>query len=99
MAGSKRRMLLSEPEELRRRYGDNATAAASIMGSVRRDTSVLLAVVGAVGLALGVPSGGASPSGWAVAMAGLAAAGACVVLTAIIFYKAKRIASLRTARS
>ena len=35
MAGTKRRMFLPTPEELRRTYGENATAAASVMGSVR----------------------------------------------------------------
>ena len=100
MAGTKRRMFLPQPEELRRSYGENATAAASVYGSLRPATYAVMAlmvIVGVVVVAVGTGSGPGFP-GWAVALLILDVAGACLLLTVIIVRKAKRVASLRPSR-
>jgi hypothetical protein len=45
MAGTKRRMFLPSPEELRRKFGENATAAASVMGTLRPAITAVIAVM------------------------------------------------------
>lgn len=101
MAGAKHRMFLPEPEELRRKYGENATAVASIYGSLRPATYAVLALMAIVAVAVVALAGGGGPAfpGWAVALLVLDVAGACVLLTVIIMHKAKRVASLRLGRS
>jgi hypothetical protein len=101
MAGSKRRMFLPQPEELRRTYGENATAAASIYGSNRPAMLAVFALMGVVAVVVVVLAGGGGPGfpGWAVALLVLDVAGACVLLTVIVMHKAKRIAGLRPERS
>src|ERR1700727_3133927 len=97
MAGTKRRMFLPQPEELRRSYGENATAAASVYGSLRPATYAVMAlmvIVGVVVVAVGSGSGPGFP-GWAVALLIFDFVGPCVLLTVIIVRKAKRLASLR----
>ncbi len=101
MDGDKRRMFLPQPEELRRTYGENATAAASIYGSLRPAmyaVFALMAVVGVVVFAL-ARGGGPGFPGWAVGLLVLDVAMACLLLTVIVMHKAKRLASLRPARS
>lgn len=101
MAGSKRRMFLPQPEEMRRTYGENATAAASIYGSSRPAMLAVFALMLVVGVVVTAFAGGGGPGfpGWAVALLVLDVAGACVLLTVIVMLKAKRIASLRPGRS
>jgi hypothetical protein len=101
MAGAKRRMFLPQPEELRRSYGENAAAAASVYGSLRPAiyaVMALMVIVGVVVVALAIGNGPGFP-GWAVALLILDVAGACVLLTAISMRKAKTVASLRPGRS
>jgi hypothetical protein len=94
-------MFLPQPEELRRTYGENATAAASVLGSNRPAVLVVFALMLGVAVAVVAVAGGGGPGfpGWAVALVILDVAGACVLMTVIIFRKAKRIASLRRPRS
>jgi hypothetical protein len=101
MAGAKRRMFLPQPEELRRSYGENAAAAASIYGSLRPATYAVMALMVIVGVVVVAVASGSGPGfpRWAVALLVLDIAGACVVLTVVIIHKAKRIASLKAERS
>jgi hypothetical protein len=95
IAGKRRRAFLPEPEELRRKYGENATAFASIAGSVRSVVCVAMVLMGAVVVAIALVSGSGSPSGWSVTFVGLAIAATAIILTVVIMRKAKQAASLR----
>jgi hypothetical protein len=101
MAGAKHRMFLPEPQELRRTYGENATAVASIYGSLRPAMYAVFALMAMAGVAVVAFAGrgGHAFPGWAVALLVLDVAGACVFLTVIIMHKAKRVASLKPDRS
>jgi hypothetical protein len=100
MAGSKRRMFLPQPEELRRNYGENATAAASVMGSLRPAVFAVFAVMLVAVIVITALAGGDGPGfpGWAVALIVLDVAAACVIITAVILRKAKRVALLKPRR-
>lgn len=56
MAGTKRRMFLPQPKELRRSYGENA-AAASIYGSLRPPMYTVMALMVIVVVVVAVASG------------------------------------------
>src|ERR1700679_131507 len=81
MAGAKRRMFPPQPEELRRSYGENATAAASVYGSLRPAMYAVFALMGIVGVAVFALAGGGGPGfpGWAVGLLVLDVALACVL--------------------
>lgn len=103
MAGQERRAFLPDPDELRRRYGENATAAASVMGSLRPAMLAVMAVMSVIFIVVVVAAlAGGKPAstfpGWAVAVLALDVAGACVALTVITMQKAKKMASLRPDR-
>ncbi len=94
MAGRKRRATLPDPEELRRRYGENAVVAASIYGSMRPFVYAVFVLMGAaIGVILALT--GPDLTGWSVALFGLVIAGASILLAVATMRKAKRIASLR----
>lgn len=101
MAGTTRRMFLPQPEELRRTYGENATAAASMYGSLPPAMPAVFALMAVIAVLVFALAGGGGPGfpGWAVGLLVLDVATACVLLTVIIMHKAKRLASLRSARS
>jgi hypothetical protein len=97
MAGRKRRAFLPEPDEMRRSYGENAVAAASIYGSIRPVTYRITAFMGlmiVVIVVLGAKHESGFP-GWGVALIGIDIAVTCVLLTVVIMKKGKRMASLR----
>jgi hypothetical protein len=100
MAGTKRRAFLPEPAEMRRRYGDNAALAASIMGSLRPAVYLVfagMAIFFVVVVILAHSSASAFPA-WAVALLALDVVGACIALTVVTMRKAKRVAPLLTKR-
>ena len=97
MAGRKRRGFFPTPNELRHKYGDDALVAASIYGSLRPLLYWVFACMGVVLIVIMAVGGSSSASsGWNVALIGLDIAGGSIAMTAVIFFKAKQIASLRT---
>lgn len=104
MSGAKRRMFLPDPKELQRTYGENATAAASVLGSARPMTYIVMGIFGGVAIAIfivGRANDGGSSSGfpdWAIGLLALDVAGASIALTIKAFRKGKELASLRLQR-
>jgi hypothetical protein len=97
-------MFLPDPKELQRTYEENATAAASVLGSTRPTTYIVIAIMGEVAMAIfiaGQANDGGSGSGfpgWAIGLLAIDVAGASIALTIFAFRKGKELASLRPKR-
>jgi hypothetical protein len=100
MAGEKRRAFIPTPDELRRKYGDNALIAASTFGAMRPLVYLVFAIMGICGVLIVVLGEGNGPgfTGWAVALLVIDVFGAASLVGAIAVGKGRRIASLREGR-